>query len=382
MFSDTSLAEAYKYAKGGVQMATHLFQAKLLKGLDREDIDLTVYNVPPVGSFPISYKKLTIKEHTWGKNLQLGYLNIPFVKHAIQTRKLNKLVDKWIMDGEGEKSYIIAYSLYEPFLKVLDRVKSRYADLVHVCLLHTDAVPGRNSMYVNPKAIKLGDRLVSYTRQYDSFVILSEHLKDVLEINNRPYVITECICDDTQIASTVKSKSDNIFLYTGTTAEIYGIKNMVDAFIKVPEAQLWICGAGDSDDYIRDMATIYPNIKHYGYVGQDVVKRLRDECDFLINPRMPTGTYTKYSFPSKTAEYLASSKPVVMYKLEGIADEYDDYINYIDAIDPDGIERQIRSLINMDYSVLVEKGNSAREFMLTNKTAQAQANKILDMLSR
>ena len=37
-----------------------------------------------------------------------------------------------------------------------------------------------------------------------------------------------------------------------------------------------------------------------------------------VNPRQNNEEFTKYSFPSKTMEYLASGVPVVAYKLDGI----------------------------------------------------------------
>ncbi len=379
LFCDESLKEAYECAKHGVQMAPHLFQSRLLSGFRvQEDVDLTVINIPPIGSFPFSYKKLFSKTHHWGKNKQLGYLNIPLFKHFSQEIKLRKEIKKWLKAGED--SYIIAYSLYKPFIKVLHDIKKIHN--VHVSLIQTDAVPGVNCMNPSRKAEKLGKKLIGYTKQFDSFVVLSKYLCDALQVSSRPSVITECICDTAQRPGKSKEKSDNIFLYTGTTAEIYGIRGLVDAFIKTPQAELWICGAGDSDEYIHHVSKEHSNIRHFGYLSQNEVANLRDNCDFLINPRRPTGTYTMYSFPSKTAEYLMSEKPVVMYKLEGIPDEYDAYITYLTGKNADKIAEEISSIINTDYVTLAERAKRARLFMLNSKTGKCQAKKIMDMLTQ
>ena len=45
-----------------------------------------------------------------------------------------------------------------------------------------------------------------------------------------------------------------------------------------------------------------------------------------MNPRSADAEYTKYSFPSKTIEYLATGVPVVMNRLPGIPEEYEYFV--------------------------------------------------------
>lgn len=381
MFSPHSLEEAYKASKCGVQMAPHLFQDRLIQGLKAdENTFVTVFNVPPVGSFPMNYKKLYIHGHKWEENEQIGYLNVPVLKWKIQRGKLLRKVEKWIeAQPADEKCYILAYCLYEPFLDVLDRIKEKHPE-VQTTLIQTDAVPGRNGMIKGEKMKRLGDRLVSKTKKIDAFVVLSQPLTEVLEVGDRPYVITECICDPKQPMSKQKKKSENAFLYSGTTEKVYGICDIVDAVKELPQAQLWVCGAGNSDEYIREIEKTHPNIRHFGYLSQKELADLRDRCDFLINPRRPTGTYTKYSFPSKTAEYMLSGKPALMYKLEGIPDEYDAYLHYLTSDNAAGIKAELQAVMNADYEELLQKAEEARNFMLENKNAEVQARKILTMM--
>lgn len=381
MFSPASLEEAYTASKCGVQMAPHLFQKKLTDGLASIDgVNLHIVNVPPVGSFPMHYKKPYVKAVQWGDNRQIGYFNIPGLKWGIQKQKIKKTVRKLLANQpSNEKCCLIAYHLHEPFLDVIGELKREFPNL-HTTLIQADAVPGRGGMIKSKKMVVWGNRLVKKAKVIDSFALLSRPLRETLEVGEHPFVITECICDPDQPQSAKKQVSDNILLYSGTTEEIYGIRDIVDAIKEIPNAQLWICGAGNSDAYIREVAQTHKNIRHFGYVDQVQLAELRDQCDFLINPRRPTGTYTKYSFPSKTAEYMMSGKPVVMYKLEGIPDEYDNYLNYLTAETPCEIREQIQTLLESDYQALMKKAEAARTFMQTNKHAQYQARKILDMI--
>ena len=55
------------------------------------------------------------------------------------------------------------------------------------------------------------------------------------------------------------------------------------------------------------------------------------EAKLLINLRNPEDKYTKYSFPSKTFEYMVSGTPFFTTKLEGIPSEYYNYLYCIDS---------------------------------------------------
>ena len=48
-----------------------------------------------------------------------------------------------------------------------------------------------------------------------------------------------------------------------------------------------------------------------------------------VNPRPGAADFTRYSFPSKTLEYLDAGKPVLAYRNDGIPPEYDEHLLYI-----------------------------------------------------
>ena len=380
MFSELSLKAAYEDSKCGVQMATHTFQENLVNGMEQV-VNVSVVNVPPIGSFPINYKKIYIKSRNWGtNNHEVGYINLPVIKHFFQEKAIYSNLKQRLIPGE--KNVLLVYSLYKPFLQIINRLKSEQPDL-HVCLIQTDAIAGRNGMgkYMTKHSIKEGNELVALAKKCDSFVILTKYIAEPLEIGNRPYIVLECICDENQPENKTKDKSENICLYTGALEKAYGICDMVDAFKSIPDAQLWICGAGDAEEYIKEAAKEYSNIKFYGFVNKQRVMELRNQCDFLINPRRPEGTYTLYSFPSKTAEYLMSGKPVIMYKLEGIPDDYDEYINYLSAENPQRMKEELLTIFSQNYSDLIKVANKARHYMLDNKTKTKQAERIIEFLN-
>ena len=383
MYIDKSISCIKKYSRCGLQMATHNFQQNLVNGFESNmNIDLSVISIPPVGSFPINYISPIIKtEHYDKAKLQIGFINLPYARHIIQKdgilKHLRRLIHKY---GESE-TFIVAYSTYEPFLDIINTIKREYSS-IKSCLVVTDCIPGVGDMerYMTPSAIKKGKRIIKKSRSIDSFAFLTRYLATALEVKDKPYVITECICNQNQAVSSINKKNYNRCLYTGSLNFEFGIKDFVDIFAEMDNCELWICGSGEAKEYVIEQASKHKNIKYLGFLNSQELEKVRNDCDFLINPRKPTGTYTKYSFPSKTSEYMMTGKPTVMYKLEGVPDEYDAYLNYIKSDKKDEIKKELEALFSTDYNLLVDKSLAGRKFMIENKTADKQSKKIIDLL--
>ena len=383
LFCEESLQDALKYSKVGVQYAPHKFQANLLRGLENcTDLDLHIINIPPTGSFPIHNKQLFSKKYTWGKQAaQMSFINLPFVKHIEQENKIIEACKK-IIRRTKEIVHIVLYSPYKPFINACIKLKSRYNN-VRLCLIQTDPIPGIDDLqrFMTPRARKNGEKILKKIQNIDSFVLLTSFMTKMLNVNSRPFTIIECVCDNTQAASK-SSKDKNIVLYSGTLELEYGILDIAEAFTRLPTFELWIYGKGEAEESLRNLSQNYANIKFFGFACAEVIAAARDKCSFLINPRRPTGTFTKYSFPSKTAEYMLSGKPVIMYKLEGVPDEYDQYLNYLKAIDGDNLQKELGKVLSSDYTVLKEKALAAREFMMEQKGPLTQAKKLISMLEK
>lgn len=380
MFSEESLKKAYHDSKCGVQIATHVFQDNIYKGfLAQENVNISIINILPVGSFPLNYRKAVISTKDWNGNTEIGYFNIPYIKQTQQKYAIEREIRKRIR--KGENNVILLYSLYLPFLQAAVKIKKEFRD-IRICLIQTDCVDGRNGMqkYYSERVKRRGDKQVRLAKNVDGFIVLTKYLCEPLEVNERPYKVIECICDETQLESYSNNKTGNVCLYTGTLDSCYGIMDLVRAFSQIQNAELWICGDGDAKDFVVKSSNNHMNIKYFGFVDHERMNELRDRCDYLINPRRPDGTYTLYSFPSKTTEYMLSGKPTIMYKLEGIPDEYDEYLLYLSGETPDSISVELASIFSENYSLQLERAKNGREFMLQRKNRRVQTKKILELM--
>jgi glycosyltransferase involved in cell wall biosynthesis len=139
-------------------------------------------------------------------------------------------------------------------------------------------------------------------------------------------------------------------------------------------------GQGDCDEELQRLAKKHSNLKLHGIVTLKEIHRIERNSDVLVNPRPNEKEFTKYSFPSKTAEYLMMNVPVVMHKLDGVPDVYDPYLYYIENNTPQSIAETICQVLSVDSvkrSALAQKG---REFVVQNKNHDQQARRVIEFI--
>ena len=369
-----------------MQGAANTFQNNLISGFTDLPCNVTVMNTLPFATFP-NYKQLIMKTQK-GKllgfdNIEIGYVNLPIIKQFSRFLNYKKYVKEWLKNTKGEKC-IIAYSLYLPFEKLFKYIKKHYPD-VKTGLVCTD-LPCEYGILPKNKvkaAIQYayGKKTLDYARYCDCFAILTKAMKEPLNIERRPFTVIEGICN-ANLTEIKEETEEKTILYTGTLHKQFGILKLIEAFslIEDPEYKLWICGGGDSKQAVIDAAQKDKRITFYGYLSKEEVQKLQQKATVLINPRNNDGEYTKYSFPSKTMEYMLSGKPVIMYKLDGVPDEYDSYLYYIGGNTADDIKKTILEVLNKSEKELESFGQKAAEFVSENKNSVVQAKRILTLL--
>jgi len=144
--------------------------------------------------------------------------------------------------------------------------------------------------------------------------------------------------------------------------------------------KLNIYGKGELEDYVIKSSQFNSNIIFHGTVANDKMMEIQRHSDLLISPRLPDDFTTKYTFPSKIVEYMATGVPVLCNKLRGIPNEYDTYIEALDSVDELLWAKTIKSIqedVNGHYT---DRAKKAREFILQNKTWEKLAPKIFSFL--
>ena len=175
-----------------------------------------------------------------------------------------------------------------------------------------------------------------------------------------------------------------VVMYAGKLNKEFGVLALAEASSYLKGiCKIEMYGAnGDCDNLLKELSNKNDNLSVNGIIPLTELLIKETEVELLVNPR-PNGQYfTEYSFPSKTLEYMSSGTPVLMYKLEGIPEEYNDYLYYIDGYDPIDIANSIINVLGKGKVELYKKGVKAQTFVRNNKNAKVQTKKILEFLKK
>lgn len=374
-----------------MQDAANALQWHLYNGLCRNlEKEIKLINVLPIGSYPQYYKKAFVKESIFEteychKNTNVGFCNIKLLRKFIQQKKIYKALENWCKNTSDEK-VLFVYTVSSPFLKAVYKIKKKYPN-IKICSIVAD-LPDMSSLSENKSFLQksfekyLSNDSYSKLDCIDFFVLLTKYMADYMKIN-KPFCVVEGISSNIKEVEKKETGSVKTILYTGTLHKKFGILNLLKAFENISNKnyRLAICGIGDSEEIIKKASQNDSRIIFKGQLPREEILSLQKEATVLINPRQANEEFTKYSFPSKNLEYLSSGIPVIAYKLEGIPDEYDDYIFYVEDNSIESLKNKIVEVCeNIEESD--KKGKKAREFVLEKKNEVMQTKIIIDMLKK
>lgn len=375
---------------GYLQPQINQYEWGFLKGLEenlgyKPDVIASL----PTGSFPKNSKKLFIKGKDAGYTESvkyLGFINFYFLRETIRKISFRKSTFRYL-DNQKEKTNIYVYSMYYPFMTLIKDVKRKYKDRVNIVLIVPDLVGKYTFQYKsklkNAYHSRHAKKQYEYAKLADQYVLLTEAMKDVLEIGDKPYTVIEGFLPSLEIPKVTipdELKDKKIVMYAGSLNPAFGIEELLKQFITIEDAnyELWLCGQEEYAGYIREYSKKDPRIKYLGFLPKAKILELQQQATMLINPRRPEGEYTKYSFPSKTMEYILSGKPVLMYRLKGIPKEYAEYLVYFDEADSNSIAKVIREVGEWTPQQTESLKNSAKKFSL-KKNPQLQVRKVFEI---
>ena len=216
---------------------------------------------------------------------------------------------------------------------------------------------------------------------FDGYILLTDYMNTVVNPNNKPSIIVEGLCSpDVPDCPEVNSQKRIIMYSGGLRRKITGIEYFVDGFLAadIPNCELHFYGIGDLVGWIEDQSKCHPQIKYMGNVSNDEIVCRQKYASLLINPRPSNQEFCKYSFPSKTIEYMVSGVPVLMTRLPGVPNEYFNYVFTIKEETSAEICDTLKHYFSISNDERREFGLRARRFILENKSCSAQSKRIYD----
>ena len=386
LFPD-KLLDIYKSrSKVVLDYAAHNLSKAMYSGLKENGINVRIVNAPNIGSYPSYYKSPFVPGTSLEDGVSVPFCNITYLKRFFIKNKLLKAIEKELRSIAPTEE--IALLLYNfrclPIVSKLKKVVPR----LKVVMVVTD-LPWNTSMAPS-RLMRFGKKIVGtnndlkqeYLQLVDGYVLLAPKMREALKVENKPWCHLEGIYEsDTRVEEVCKEK-EKVILYTGNLGKKYGIVNLLDAFdgIKDKDHRLWFRGGGDSKEEIERRIELDSRIQLFPQMSREELLCLQRRATILINPVGPSQKFTNYFFPSKTLEYLASGTPVVMYHLNCMPKEYDEYIYYINEESIEGLRNKMIEVCSLSKEELTKRGQEACAFIMNNKTPKPQMSKVISFI--
>lgn len=314
----------------------------------------------------------------------IPFLNIKIVKQFCIAVMSVFFALFWCIKNLNKKCVLIS----DGYFPIISTVSSIICKLfgIPVMTLYTDLPKCAASSLIDGKSLfrKIIDFIVNIGDKInimcsDMFILLTKEMNKIVNKKNKPYIIMEGLVDSNFSFERTEKKKKAI-MYAGGLYEKYGVKLLIDSFIKWNNKnyELWLCGSGDLVDYIKSLDN--EKIKYFGSIPNSEVVELEKQATLLVNPRFSNEEYTKYSFPSKNMEYMVSGTPVLTTKLPGMPEEYNDYVYLIEDETIEGFIDKYNELLLKNSNKLIEKGKKAQEFVFKEKNNNIQTGKIVNKI--
>lgn len=391
MFPPVNEESVRSKARVDMQDAANQLQWNLVNGFAENEVkNINVISYLPIDSWPKHFKDAWVKPiETVVSDISfksVGFCNITYLKQILCKKVCNKSVIKWAKNKPENRKVLVCYTCNNTLMRAVAAAKKANPDIITLQIIAditefaaNDDATGLRKVF-NLNEIRVNNEL---KKHIDGYVLLTKQMKSRLGLE-KPYIVMEGIAPEKETKKTDREKSDvKTILYTGSMNRKYGICELLNAFSMIGNRniKLKLCGLGNAEAEITESAKKDSRIEYLGKVPHNKIIEMQTQADLLVNPRQNNEEFTKYSFPSKNLEYLASGRPFVAFRLDGIPDEYDEYINYVEGNSAEAFSQKLVEICLDEGGEAARKAEKAKEFVLKNKNKKAQTKKILDFIS-
>ena len=311
---------------------------------------------------------------------------IPFLSHGIAFGWSFLACLRWSRRGRPGPRFVVC-DVLDLSISAGARLAAKVAGVPAVAIV-TD-IPELLHGYIGGGRTPLGRLAVwAYRRlatfcmtRYDAFILLTEGMDPLVNPRGRPRLVLEGMADPGMggVRNDLEAKfPEPVVLYAGALYRKYGVGTLLDAFLKVPrpDARLWLYGAGELEAELGAYAGRDPRITFWGVRPNPEVVAAEVRATLLVNPRPSSEPFTRFSFPSKNMEYMASGTAVLTTPLPGMPAEYLEHVFTFPDESVDGMAAMLGRLLDRPREELHRRGEGAKAFVLTRKSSLVQAGRV------
>ena len=369
-----------------VNFAGNTLQQALLEGFSKLVPHMKIISGWYVTTFP-KVKKLFLKRRTFEEfgtkdYVYVGGINLPLFNLITRYFRCRRELKKML--SADEDNVVVIYEVHTPLLLAAAALRKK---IKHINLIVPDMPQfmsgNQKKMYLLMKSID-AKIIKKCLAKIDSYSLLSEGMTELLPMEGKKWTLMEGVFQNSFTNDPVEKEPYKTIMYAGGIHRRRGTDLLVNAFklIDAPDYRLWI--RGDWDDSMKaeiiELSKVDHRVKYFEPMERGELLKMEQRATVMVNPTQPSLDFTKYFFPSKTMEYLASGTATVMFHLACMPKEYDEYLFYVEEESAESLKNQLVEGCEMPAEERNRFGQRASQFILNQKTPEKQCGKILEMI--
>jgi glycosyltransferase involved in cell wall biosynthesis len=232
---------------------------------------------------------------------------------------------------------------------------------------------------------------IAALRRFDGLVVVSDEIAKDFGRPGQPTLrleggVSPMVLEMSNRGAGGRRPPDGRFVavVAGSLEEANGVSLILEAFRRLPgeEWQLVIAGAGPLEGRVCEAASRDSRIRYTGLLDHAGVLALYSEADVLLNVRLTTAISTRYFFPSKLLEYLATGVPVITTDVGTVRERFGIFVTILDDETPDGLAKAIADLRGQPTALRHEWALKAREIVEKEFTWKVQGLRVAEFVRK
>lgn len=154
-------------------------------------------------------------------------------------------------------------------------------------------------------------------------------------------------------------------LLAGGLEEVNGIRVVLGAAAleSVVPVRWLIAGAGPLENLVVEAAQTNPRLTYLGFLSPLELADAYRDADLLLNVRLTQSVNTRYFFPSKLIEYLATGTPVLTTATGHALEEYGAFVLHLLHESPAELLAAVTRAARLPPAVLLAMGTEGRDYV-------------------
>jgi glycosyltransferase involved in cell wall biosynthesis len=376
-----------RFRSSAFNPAGNNFQVQLIRGLARHGVsDIEVLAARPLPSYPRSRTLWVSAQSERLGDIPLRLLSFPNVtpmkQIALGIGVLLGLLHWGWRKRKSRHRIVLTYNLTVP-PGAFTLLGARLAGARAVVSVNDINIPGHTVPASPLWRLDLWFQRMLLPR-FDGHLTVTDQIATDF-FPGRPYVLVEGGVDNTFLDLTGRASqpaadvnSSFTFAFAGSLNETNGIRILLPAFQQLasPDFRLRIAGSGPLRAVVEEASRQDARIQYLGMLDAQGVANMYRTSDALLNVRLTKSIDTRYFFPSKLIELLASGVPTITTSVAHVEDEFDGLVYLLHEETPQGLAELMVFVASRSDQERSTVANRARAYAVANKTWDVQAAKV------